>query len=104
MIGFYSRWKDRMLDWFLSKLAWFNSNKPAMLGWMVATVCLTVLLYNESRQQLGVLAYKNLLLCNGVVAGHWVDNSFFKDKSDDVNEIARAIVFLGVIWCLGGGL
>jgi hypothetical protein len=81
-----------------------TSKLPEMWQWMVAAVILCAVVAWKSPNQFPVLAYKGLLLCGGLVISHWVDNTFFKDKSDDVNEIARAIVFVGVMLALTLGL
>jgi len=70
---------------------------PQMWGWMLAAVMLATVVTVVSPQQFGVLAYKGLMVCVAAVVAHWLDRTFFRDGSDDVSEIARALVFVGVV-------
>ena len=79
-------------------------NPFEMWQWQVAAGVLAAFVAWKSPAQLPVLAYKGLLICAAVVIAHWVDNTFFRDRGEDVNEIARALVFVAVVLGLAMGL
>lgn len=70
---------------------------PTMKGWIVTAVLAIAYVAYSAPQNLSVLAYKVALIATAAVIAHWLDNSFFEDKSEDVSEIARSVVFLGVV-------
>lgn len=78
--------------------------KPKMIGWLIAAIVLAIFVGLTAPHNLPVLGYKALMVCFAVVVAHAIDNTFFRDKGDNVNEIARAVVFLGVMLGLTRGL
>lgn len=78
--------------------------KTKMLPWFaVAGVMLTVVWLN-SPAQIPVIGYKLALLTTAACLAHLLDNTFFRDSSDSVSEIARAIVFAAVVIGMTMGL
>lgn len=69
-----------------------------MAGWLISTGALLAFIAFKSPQQLPVIAYKLLLVCIAAYVAHRLDRTFFKDKMpSECDEIARAIVFVGVV-------
>lgn len=78
-----------------------------LLGWKVAALVLLGLVWFKSPAQLPVLMYKTFIVCFAVVLAHWVDESFFGQKitrHEQLNEIARALVFFAVVLGFSLGL
>lgn len=70
-----------------------------MPGWLFVIVVLFAFVYFNSPQQLPVIAYKLLLVTLAAYVAHKLDKTFFRNKDTEGHEgeIARALVFVGVV-------
>lgn len=60
---------------------------PRLIGWLIAAVLLTTLVWWVAPQQLPVTAYKASLVAAAGVLGYWLDRSLFPyARPDDLLE------------------
>ena len=86
------------------------NHTPQLWEWAVAAVVLLVVVYLRQPQNIPVILLKATQFCAAIYIAHLVDVRFFTVNDEEPRdivragkELARAIVFLGVVvaLCLG---